>query len=303
MPMRPWSLKMELMPVQFCAQLNLLSTLMYRREYMPLPGPPAEKLPPPPMSRFSTVSVVADFRSRHPPSKWKAIDMCVRLSSPLTPAYPPKYFVGSSAAPSPGGRAARSGSAICFSCSWSHPAAASTNLGAVKLRFAKCLSMPGEMPFRASLGHTIGRDSPPENAMLWHISLTRLVGSFSRFSMSFARISFAAFTSLGRNSGLATQSTRRSTASGRCDLSVSRVKDICSRFAFACMKAPMASASRVTRKCERWCVERNARRSMRWEQPACWTPSNLEPACRYTPRQSVAPGVFSLAIMAPFSHL
>ena len=44
---------------------------MYRREYIPLPGPPAEKLPPPPISVFSTVIAVEALWSFHPPANSK----------------------------------------------------------------------------------------------------------------------------------------------------------------------------------------------------------------------------------------
>ena len=51
---------------------------------MPLPGPPALKEPPPPMSVLSTVIAVEPFWSRQPPLNSKARMMFVSGESVLT---------------------------------------------------------------------------------------------------------------------------------------------------------------------------------------------------------------------------
>ena len=72
MPTTPTSSNTEWNAVQFCAHACLFRTRVYRREYMPFPGPPALKEPPPPISVFNTVIAVDAFVSFHPPANSNA---------------------------------------------------------------------------------------------------------------------------------------------------------------------------------------------------------------------------------------
>ncbi len=106
-------------------------TRVYRREYIPFPGPPVENDPPPPKRVCKTVTANESFSFLQPPGTSNASATWVFGESAACLQSPPTYSLCTGAGCGTGGKSASKGSATESSSEWSTPEAASTILGAV----------------------------------------------------------------------------------------------------------------------------------------------------------------------------
>mmetsp|Transcript_35069 Transcript_35069/g.69092 ORF Transcript_35069/g.69092 Transcript_35069/m.69092 type:complete len:221 (-) Transcript_35069:103-765(-) len=169
MPRRPWSSWIAVVASADSAQWCRLSTSRYRREYMPLPGPPAEKDEPPPSSCWRTHAAMRRGLC-HPPARGKERDTCVGSGTGAGSAgggtdrriRPPVYTAGRRGVVAvvlavsvwKYRRASRTIS------SWSAPAAATTMFSGAAARSTNFRSAAGVSAAAAAGSHRCGHPSP-----------------------------------------------------------------------------------------------------------------------------------------------
>mmetsp|Transcript_11940 Transcript_11940/g.33673 ORF Transcript_11940/g.33673 Transcript_11940/m.33673 type:complete len:254 (+) Transcript_11940:2212-2973(+) len=236
---------MDVMAVQFCIQWYWLSTRVYSLECIPLPGPPAEKEPPPPSRYCRTVATTDPLTSFHPPACSNAKTPCVSGPAANCLQSPPMYCDGGSptmpAGSSPSNGSARRTSSLC-----STPAPDRHILAPVYSSLTNSLATSGVRLDTTLFGAISGWPKPPLYAALCKASSSVVCGLSSRFFTSCFILSSASLTSQSSNFGLTTQSVRISRASGTVARVVSMEYAICSLLALAKTFPPMASISRTT---------------------------------------------------------